>query len=86
MSGSRLSLVKGLTDGDGVTQEPNDGYISLLLNAAIQNEKELPNIAQHQYEELASIGVFDGQNALEEHKTTKSKSLNQTSIGGRTPS
>src|SRR4051794_39296199 len=41
------------------TQGPKDEYVLPFLNAAIQNEEELPDVALRQYEELGVLGVFD---------------------------
>lgn len=37
----------------------NTQYVARLLNAAIQNEKELPNVGTHQYQALADMGFYD---------------------------
>jgi hypothetical protein len=62
-------------------QKSKDGYAALLLNTAIQNEKDLPNVATHQHQELADNGFYDETSEIQKPKDNKKNEQESTDIG-----
>lgn len=67
------------------TQNSTDEYVvPLLLNPVIQNEKELPEVAHPQHEELSNIGAFDNPSKKQEREDTKKDFHSNSNISSNT--
>jgi hypothetical protein len=62
------------------TQVLKGEYVSLFFNVATQNKKVLPIVANHQYNELENIGVFDKLPKLQVLKNSKEDLRSNTTV------